>query len=321
MRRFIPQILTSLLLATSATFATASDTSFITVGTGDITGVYYPAGGAICRLLNKERERHGIRCAVESTRGSTYNLKALRKRELDLAIVQSDWLFHATRGSSVFTAAGADTDLRSLITLHTEEFTVVVRADSGIESFEDLKGKRVNLGNPESGQRNTMDLVLSELGWTYNDFKVASELQASEMSEALCSGRIDAFIYTVGHPNTSIGEATTFCESRLISLPSSLIQRFSEKYPFYKAGKIKGGIYRGNPSSVETFQLSAIFVTHRALPDHIARELTKVIYENFDQFRGMHPALNHISKTSAFENSGRLAPMHNEAKKYLNEQK
>ncbi len=321
MRRFIPPILMSALLATTATFATANETSFITVGTGDITGVYYPAGGAICRLLNKERERHGIRCAVESTPGSTYNLKAIRKRELDLAIVQSDWLYHATRGTSVFTAAGADTDLRSLMRLHTEDFTVVVRADSGIQSFEDLKGKRVNLGNPESGQRNTMDLVLGELGWTYRDFKVASELQASEMSEALCSGRLDAFIYTVGHPNTSIGEATTFCDSRLISLPKTLIERFSEKYPFYSAGQIKGGIYKGNPLPVDTFQLSATFVTHRELPDNIARELTKVINENFDQFRSMHPALNYIDKRSTFENAGQLAPIHKAAKRYLSEQR
>ncbi|WP_417594188.1 TAXI family TRAP transporter solute-binding subunit [Oceanospirillum sp.] len=241
MRRFLSKCLAGILLVITPVTVIADEPSFITVGTGDITGVYYPVGGAICRLLNKELDRHGIRCVVESTPGSAYNLKALRRGSLDLAIVQSDWLFHATRGSSIYTATGADTDLRSLLTLHTEDFTIVVRSDSGIESLEDLRGKRVNLGDPGSGQRNTMDFVLSELGWSYKDLENVSELQASEMPLALCSGQIDAFIYYVGHPNTSVGEATTFCDSRLIPLPQTLIKRFSEKYPFYRAGKIKGG--------------------------------------------------------------------------------
>lgn len=301
----------------SATSLAASG-RFVVMGTGDITGVYYPAGGAICRLLNKDRERHGIRCAVESTPGSTYNLSALRRGELDLAIVQSDWLYHAGRGSSIFTSAGADADLRVIMNLHSEELTIVARADSGIKTFEDLKGKRVNLGNPDSGQRRTMDLVLNALGWSYRDFEVATELAASEMSEALCSGRIDAFVYVVGHPNASVNEATTFCNSRLIPLPSRLIEHFSTRYPFYRAGVIKGALYRGNPDPIPTIQLSASLVAHASLEESVAFELAKAIASNFETFREMHPALQSIKREALFTFSKELSPVHQGVKVYLN---
>jgi len=319
MRQLLYKCLASTLLVMTPVAVMADEPSFITVGTGDITGVYYPVGGAICRLLNKELDRHGIRCVVESTPGSAYNLIALRRGSLDLAIVQSDWLFHATHGSSIYASAGADTDLRSLLTLHAEDFTIVVRAGSGIHSLEDLRGKRVNFGDPGSGQRNTMDLVLSELGWSYSDLEDVSELQASEMPLALCSGQIDAFIYYVGHPNTSVGEATTFCDSRLIPLPQTLIKRFSEKYPFYRAGNIKGGLYRGNPSDIGTFQLSAVLVANKNLPKNIVSELLRVIDENFEQFRNMHPALNALNKRSVFTMVGDSAPAHPAVKQYLGE--
>ena len=153
---------------------TATAESFITIGTGGVTGVYYPAGGAICRLVNKGRKEHGVRCSVESTGGSVYNLNTIRAGELDMGVAQSDWQYHAYNGTSQFAEQGPNKDLRAVFSLHPEPFTVVARKDSGIKTFDDLKGKRVNIGNPGSGQRGTMEVVMNAKGWTMGDFKLVS---------------------------------------------------------------------------------------------------------------------------------------------------
>src|SRR5690554_4527265 len=139
---------------------------FVTIGTGGVTGVYYAAGGAICRLMNGGRKEHGIRCSVESTGGSVYNLNTLRAGELDFGVAQSDWQYHAYSGSSSFQDAGPNKDLRAVFSLHPEPFTVAVRPDAGVTRFEDLKGKRFNVGNPGSGTRASMEELLSAMGWT-----------------------------------------------------------------------------------------------------------------------------------------------------------
>ncbi|HEX2255776.1 MAG TPA: TAXI family TRAP transporter solute-binding subunit, partial [Afifellaceae bacterium] len=184
---------------------------FVTVGTGGVTGVYYPAGGAICRLVNQGRAEHGIRCSAESTGGSVFNLNTIRAGELDFGVVQSDVQYNALHGEDQFADAGAFEDLRAVFSLHPEPFTVVARPDSGIENFEDLKGKRVNISNPGSGQRNTMELLMERYGWTMSDFELASELPSREQAQALCDNQIDAFVFTVGHPSGSIAEPVATC--------------------------------------------------------------------------------------------------------------
>ena len=171
--------------AAATTATTAADNTFVTIGTGGVTGVYYPTGGAICRLVNRGRKDHGIRCSVESTGGSVYNINTIRAGELDFGVAQSDWQYHAYNGSSKFKDKGAFKELRAVFSVHPEPFTVVARKDSGIKSFDDLKGKRVNIGNPGSGQRGTMEVLMAAKGWKNSDFKLASELKASEQSQAL----------------------------------------------------------------------------------------------------------------------------------------
>jgi TRAP transporter TAXI family solute receptor len=159
--------------------------TFVTIGTGGVTGVYYPTGGSICRLVNKDKAKHLVRCTVESTGGSVYNINTIRAGELDLGVAQSDWQYHAYNGTSKFADAGAFTDLRAVFSVHPEPFTVVARADSGIRNLEDLKGKRVNIGNPGSGQRGTMEVLMDALGWDKSTFALASELKSSEQSKAI----------------------------------------------------------------------------------------------------------------------------------------
>ena len=167
-------------LVTAAFMApAASAQEFITIGTGGVTGVYYPTGGAICRLVNKGRKEHGVRCSVESTGGSVYNINTIREGELEFGVAQSDWQYHAYNGSppNSWTRASSKACAQCSRCI-PEPFTVVARADAGISSFDDLKGKRVNIGNPGSGQRGTMEVLLDAKGWTLEGFRSGNRAES-----------------------------------------------------------------------------------------------------------------------------------------------
>ncbi|WP_172292702.1 TAXI family TRAP transporter solute-binding subunit [Pseudoruegeria sp. HB172150] len=292
---------------------------FITIGTGGVTGVYYPTGGAICRLVNKGRKEHGIRCSVESTGGSVYNLNTIREGELEFGVAQSDWQYHAYNGSSSFEDAGPFEELRAVFSVHPEPFTVVARADAGVSSFEDLKGKRVNIGNPGSGQRGTMDVVLDAMGWTTDDFALATELKAAEQSAALCDNQIDAMIYTVGHPSGSIQEATTACDSVLVNVTGPAIDGLVEENSFYRVATVPGGMYRGNDEDVTTFGVGATFVSSSAVSEEAVYQVVKAVFDNFEDFKGLHPAFANL-KPEEMIKDGLSAPLHDGAAKYYREQ-
>ncbi len=300
----------------AATTANADNAdSFITIGTGGVTGVYYPTGAAICRLVNKGRKRHGIHCSVESTGGSIYNLNTIRADELDMGIAQSDWQFHAYNGTSKFKSMGANTELRAVFSVHPEPFTVVARADAGIKTFADLKGKRVNIGNPGSGQRSTMEVVMDALGWKKSDFTLASELKAAEQSKALCDNKIDAMIYTVGHPSGSIKEATTTCDTVLVSVTGPVIDKLIADNDYYRTATIPGGMYRGNPNDTQTFGVGATFVSSTNTPTDTVYHVVEAVFENFDLFRKLHPAFAHLVKEQMVKD-GLSAPLHSGAVLY-----
>lgn len=298
--------------------ATASAESFITIGTGGVTGVYYPTGGAICRLVNKDRADHGIRCSVESTGGSIYNLNTIRAGELDMGVAQSDWQFHAYNGTDAFAEQGANKDLRSVFSLHPEPFTVVARADAGIKNFNDLKGKRVNIGNPGSGQRGTIEVIMKAKGWTNSDFALASELKASEQASALCDNKIDAMVYVVGHPSGAIKEATTSCDSNLVEVNDSTIDMLVSENSYYRKATIPGGMYQGNPDDVVTFGVGATIVSSASVPDDVVYHVVKAVFENFDTFRKLHPAFENLSKEEMVRDA-LTAPLHPGAEKYYKE--
>ena len=298
--------------------AHAADQKFITIGTGGVTGVYYPTGGAICRLVNKGRKTHGVRCSVESTGGSVYNLNTIRAGELDMGVAQSDWQYHAYNGTSKFKDAGAYKDLRAVFSVHPEPFTVVARADAGIKKFQDLKGKRVNIGNPGSGQRGTMEVVMAALGWNKGDFALASELKSAEQSAALCDNKIDAMVFTVGHPSGSIKEATTTCESVIVEVSGPEIDRLVADNDYYRKATIPGGMYRGNGSDVQTFGVGATFVSSTQTADDVVYAVVKSVFENFDDFKKLHPAFGVLKKEEMVKD-GLSAPLHGGAAKYYKE--
>jgi hypothetical protein len=297
---------------------TVSANTFITIGTGGVTGVYYPTGGAICRLVNKGRKEHGIRCSVESTGGSVYNLNTIRAGELDMGVAQSDWQYHAYNGTSKFEDQGPNKDLRAVFSVHAEPFTVVARKDSGIKTFDDLKGKRVNIGNPGSGQRGTMEVVMAAKGWTMDDFSLVSELKAAEQSQALCDNKIDAMIYTVGHPNGSIKEATTSCDTVLVNVDGPVIEKLVADNAYYRMAVIPGGMYSGSADDTKTFGVGATFVSSTNSPSDTVYQVVKAVFENFDDFRKLHPAFADLQKEQMIKD-GLSAPLHDGAAKYYKE--
>lgn len=296
-----------------------AEQQFITIGTGGVTGVYYPTGGAICRLVNKSRKEHGIRCSVESTGGSVYNINTIAAGDLDMGVAQSDWQYHAYNGTSKFAEKGPFKELRAVFSIHPEPFTVIARADSGIKNFKDLKGKRVNIGNPGSGQRGTMEVLMGALGWTTDDFALASELKAAEQSKALCDNKIDAMVYTVGHPNGSIKEATTSCDSVLVTVDGPEVEKLIADNPYYRIATIPGGMYRGNDADTTTFGVGATFVSSTNTPADTVYQVVKAVFENFETFTKLHPAFGNLKKKEQMAKDGLSAPIHDGAAKYYKE--
>ncbi len=312
----IALLLAGLGIATAA--ASVNANQFVTIGTGGVTGVYYPTGGAICRLVNQSRKQHKIRCSVESTGGSVYNINAIRSNELDMGVAQSDWQYHAYNGTSKFEGNGPFKKLRAVFSVHPEPFTVVARADAGIKNFSDLKGKRVNIGNPGSGQRGTMEVLMAAMGWTKSTFSLSSELKASEQSKALCDNKIDAMVYTVGHPSGSIKEATTSCVSVRVQVSGPAVSKLVKDNDFYRTATIPGKMYSGNANDTTTFGVGATFVSSSDVPEEVVYNVVKAVFENFDQFKKLHPAFANLKKSEMIAD-GLSAPLHAGAAKYYKE--
>jgi uncharacterized protein len=303
--------------ATLPSVATAQQ-RFITIGTGGVTGVYYPAGGAICRLVNRDRAKHNLRCSVESTGGSVANINLLRTGEIEFGVVQSDVQFFATKGDGPMKKDGAFSDVRAVFALHPEPFTVVARKEANIAKFEDFKGKRFNVGNPGSGTRSSMEELLNAMGWKLGDFSLASELRPDEHGSALCDGKIDGFFYGVGHPSANIQDPTTICGAQLVSLTGPAVQKLVSERPYYAVATIPGGMYPNNAKPTTTFGVQATVVSSAKVPADVVYAVTRGVFENLDEFKKLHPALANLKPEDMVKN-GLSAPLHEGAAKYYKE--
>lgn len=316
--------LTFSLAALAAAAALAAPTlasaqqRFITIGTGGVTGVYYAAGGAICRLVNKDRAKHNIRCSVESTGGSVFNVNTIRAGELDLGFAQSDVQFNAARGLGPFQQGGAHGDLRAVFSVHPEPVTVLARKEANIARLDDLKGKRFNIGNPGSGTRAAAEELIAALGWKMSDFSLASELKADEHGPALCDGKIDAFLFAVGHPSANIQDPTTACGARLVSVTGAAVDRLVAEKPFYAKATIPGGLYPNNPNATQTYGVIATLVASSKTPPDVVYTVVKQVFDNFDEFKRLHPALANLNPEDMIKN-GLSAPLHEGAVRFYRE--
>ena len=297
--------------------AVQAQQKYVTIGTGGVTGVYYAAGGAICRLVNKDRKVHNIRCSVESTGGSVFNVNTIKAGELDLGAAQSDVLYNAVKGIAQF-KDGAHTELRSVFSLHPEPFTVLARKEANIKSFADFKGKKFNVGNPGSGTRASMEELLVAMGWKLADFSLASELKADEHGAALCDGKIDGFFYGVGHPSANIQDPTTSCGAKLVSLTGPAVDKLVKEKPYYAYATIPGGLYPGNPADTKTYGVLATIVSSSKVPADTVYAVVKGVFDNFDEFKKLHPALAVLSPQNMIKD-GLSAPLHEGAIRYYRE--
>ena len=300
-----------------ASFPAQAQQRYVTIGTGGVTGVYYAAGGAICRLVNKDRKAHNIRCSVESTGGSVFNVNTIKAGELDMGMSQSDVQFNATKGLNQF-KDGAFGDLRAVFSIHPEPFTVLARKEANIKSFADFKGKKFNVGNPGSGTRSSMEELLAAMGWKLGDFALASELKADEHGPALCDGKIDGFFYGVGHPSANIQDPTTTCGAKLVSLTGAAVDGLVKSKPYYAYASIPAGLYPNNAAETKTYGVLATLVSSAKVPTDMVYAVVKATFENFDEFMKLHPALA-ILKPEAMIKDGLSAPLHEGALKYYKE--
>lgn len=312
-------VMTGALLAGSLLAGAAqAQQQFISIGTGGVTGVYYPTGGAICRLVNKERKTHGIRCSAESTGGSVYNINTVRAGELEFGVAQSDWQFHAYNGTSKFEDQGKFDKLRAVFSVHAEPFTLLARGGSGVESFEDLKGMRVNVGNPGSGQRATTEVVMSAFGMTMDDFSVAAELKGAEMAQAMCDDKIDALVYTIGHPAAAITEVTNTCDVDFVDVKGDEITKLIEENPYYRTATIPANMYKNQDAEATTFGVGATFITSADVSDEAVYTVVKAVFDNFADFKKLHPAFANLNEEEMISD-GLSAPLHDGAVKYYKE--
>nr|WP_325253359.1 TAXI family TRAP transporter solute-binding subunit [Amylibacter sp.] len=302
------------MLAGTVSFA---QEKFITIGTGGQTGVYFVVGQSICRLVNRTTAETNLKCTAPSTGGSIANINAIMAGDMDMGVAQSDWQYHAYNGTSKF-EGNQFSDERAVFSVHGEPFTVIARADAGIKTFADLKGKRVNIGNPGSGQRATMDVVMNALGWTLGDFALASELKPAEQAAALGDNKVDAIIYTVGHPNGSIQEAVSTVDAVLVPVEGPEIDKLIAENPFYAAATVPGGMYKGSDADTNTFGVKATFVTSAKVDDEVVYQVVKAVFDNFDRFKRLHPAFEHLKEADMIK-AGLSAPLHPGAEKYYKE--
>ena len=316
MRKLALSIASFAAVVAVATPEASAQQKFISIGTGGVTGVYYPAGGAICRLVNKDRQEHGLRCSVESTGGSVYNVNTIQSGELEFGVAQSDVQYNAHEGEDQWDGKAFE-GLRAVFSLHPEPVTIVAAEGSGINNITDLKGKRVNIGNPGSGTRATWEIIEQALGWSRDDLRLAAELKSAEQGQALCDGRIDAFFWLVGHPSAQTQETLSSCPSHLVNATGPEIDKLVEERPYYRTATIPAGLY-GDNEEINTFGVGATVVTSADVPEEVVYVVAKAVIENLDEFKKLHPALEQLQPEEMVTES-LSAPLHPGAEKAYKE--
>jgi len=268
--------------------------------------------------MNKDRAKTGIRCSTESTGGSVFNVNTIKAGELDMGVAQSDVQFNAVKGVANFQKDGPFKELRAVFALHPEPVTVVARKEANIKTFADFKGKRFNVGNPGSGTRSSLEELIGAMGWKLSDFGLASELKADEHGPALCDGKIDGFFYGVGHPSANIQDPTTVCGAKLVSVTGPAVDKLVKEKPYYAKATIPGGLYPGNDQPTQTYGVLATFVSSSKVPADTIYAVVKGVFDNFDEFKKLHPALANLDPKSMIKD-GLSAPLHDGAAKYYKE--
>ena len=329
MKKFISTIVGTLMMfAVTSPLATVAkaEAVYFSIGTGGPTGVYFQVGNAICKMVAKiQSAEHGrkkgtdkaYRCSAPSTGGSTYNIGQIMEGELQFGVAPSDWGYHAYNGTKPDKVKPFN-KLRSVFSAHPEPFQIIVRKGSKIKDWSSLKGKKVNIGNPGSGQRGTFEVLMEAHGVDTSYFGGTSELTSSEQSGALCDKKIDAFGYTVGVPNAGVAQSTDGCGASIIDLQTDAVKKLVADNPFYAFATIPKGTYKTSKKDVTTFGVMASVVSSADVPDELVYAVVKAVFENLDDFKKQHPAFANLDPKKMIVD-GLSAPLHPGAIKYYKE--
>jgi len=290
----------------------------VLIGTASPTGIYYPLGGSICRLLNLDTSRHGLQCVEEPSSEPVTNIESLRLGRLDIGIVPSDVFADAVAGHGSFTSRGPATELRILFAGPDEMLTVVARKELGIRTLAEIRGTRINIGTPGSRPRVTIDRVMAILGLRRSAFVDVRELAIAEQHRAFCRQELDVIVYSVGHPSGLIHDVTRTCHGILVDVSGPAIDRLLAEHREYERTVIPGGTYSDNPADVRTFGVRAVVVSGPHVSDTMAYEITRAVFDNFGAFRRLHPAFDALSVADMVHASDR-APVHPGAMRYYRE--
>jgi TRAP transporter TAXI family solute receptor len=307
--------------ACGAIFAAGSamaQSKFVTIGTGGITGVYYAAGGAVCRLVNRARATNGIRCSVESTPGSLVNLDSLKRNSLNFAVVQADLQYQAVKGEGAFAKSGAQTDLRGVFSLYPEAVVVLAKKDTDIKTLDDMKGLRFSVGMLGSGGRATMEKLLQFSNWKPGDFGSAVEKTADEQGYALCENKIDGFAYVVGNPSPNVLRTMKECRAKLVPVDGPSVAAFLKESPYFVKTEIAAGVYPDQANAVATVGMLASLVTIASTPDEMVYSVVKAAFENLEELKTLHPTLSRLDPKKMVT-EGLAAPLHPGALRYYKE--
>lgn len=310
--------LSAALAGITLSSAVQAEEKFVTIGTGGQTGVYYVAGQSICRFLNRGAAEHGIKCNAPASGGGVANVNGIRSGEFNFGIMQSDHQYKAMNGVAPFEQEGAMEDIRAVFSLQSEVFTILARRDANIASFDDLKGKRVNIGNPGSGQRDTLEEIMQVKGWDRSAFSLAAELKPAEQASALGDNNIDAMTYFVGHPNGAIQEATTTTDAVLVPVTGAEIDKLLAAKSYYTKADIPGGVYKGNDAPTPSIGGKAVLSTSAKASPDVVYQLVKSVFDNIDRFKRLHPAFADLKEADMIK-VGLSAPLHEGAVRYYKE--
>jgi TRAP transporter TAXI family solute receptor len=281
----------------------------ITIATGTAGGLYYVAGEAICKTIAARTDRPPPPSSVAASRGSMANILALDPVKKPFAIVQSDIEYNAITGGGLFGTVGADRDLRSVFSLHGEAFTILVRADSGISSIDDLKTRKFSAGRIGTGTRETAEALFDVLGWTPADRKGLANIAVGDQSAALCAGEVDAIAYLIGHPSPIVSAATEACSAKLLPVPKAAVDGLASKLLYYRPATVSGGVYKGNEGPISTVGLRAVLVTRADVPDHVVRDVVTSVFGNLQIMRDASPAFAGFIPAE-MSTQGLIAPLH-----------
>ena len=301
----------------AAGFAQAQERIFFGIATGGTGGTYYPLGGMLAQVLSNNATVGGKKLAATAETGnaSVANAKLLGRGEIESAFVAADILDAAYRGVNQF-KDGALINLRALGALYPETVQLVVRADSGVTKFTDLKGKSISSGSPGSGQWQLLGDLLEVHGLKREDVKEDFSSFAQSVDK-IKDGNLVASLITAGVPTASVVDLANATAIRIVPLAGPEIEALKKRQPYYASVTLEANTYKGQTEPVETLAVMAIWATHAAVPEEIAYAVTKAAYENTETLAKVHVQGKNIRLETALRSVS--IPLHPGAERYFRE--